>query len=333
LASLVLAGFAHAQQLDTSVDAGAEILSPLSDGGDSTDAGSLVDAGVAEVRVDLSDATAPLDLKRAWLGTVTGAALDDALARVQPAAARATLCREWLGRATSTLVRVESVNADGDPVVARVFIDGLEVGEAPVEARVATCSQTMEVVHEDQRRSETLSLTAVRKVIRVDWGGTPKRWSLSPILDLTVFDPPTLLVPPGNTPAVGVIGTGLRLEKWSTLFHGSLAITANPLYGPLVGQLTGSVLAVVPNIDLFGGVNFRPGNHTVRALISGQLGLWQLVHPAARATFGAMFLDRLLVTVSADARMMLVTLIVPSFTQYFPSLFVFGASAAVGVCW
>lgn len=360
-------GLARAQELSaeggtSAEDAGAIVVvdpsstptadggTPTADGGTSAeDAGPIVvdpsstpsvdgggapgteksDGGRAEqpAEVDFADPAVPLERKRAVLVGLSGPTLDRALAQVEPSSARATLCGEARERVGTTSVRVESADANGELVVARVLVDGVDVGEGQLEARVALCAQTLELMRGDERRAIPLHLTRERSVVHVDWGGTARLWSLAPVVDLTTFDPPTQLVPAGKPTAVAVIGTGLRLDRWSTLFHGSLAVTANPLYGPLFN------LPVLPNIDLFAGLHFRPGGRSVRALLSAQLGLWQLVHPAARATIGMMLFDRIFVSVSGDARMMLAPLLFPSFARYFPSLVAFGASGAAGVSW
>jgi hypothetical protein len=315
------------------VDAGAQpTLAPTatSNSPDAIVTGSHP-AGSESEPVDVSNPTVPVEQKRQLLSNLDGAALDEALTRVLPLTARATLCRELFGRTVTTLVRVDSVDANERGVTARIRVDGVEVGEAPTVIRIARCAQMLELREVRTGRSWQVTLPPEqREVVRVDWGGTPNRWSLSAMADLSWFSPPTALTPVGSPPAIGIVGTGLRLDRWGDLFHGSIAVTANPLLAPMISIFIPSLkLPVVPNVDLFAGVNFRPGGHKVRAIISVQAGLWQLVLPAARFTLGVIVAERFLVTLAADARFMLFGLLLPGS----PTQLVLGLTGAVGICW
>lgn len=291
----------------------------------------VVDAGVyglATDEIDVSDEKISIEQKRDFLLRLNEARLIDELGRVQPATARSILCQEWAELATGRQLRVESVDANGEAVKANLRIDGAESGETPKTVVLAPCARRLEVQRANDGNSQSFVLGGTTKrTIRADWGGPRTRWSLSPIVDFTVFDPPARLVPPGSPTAAAMIGSGVRLEKWSTLFHGSIALIANPLFGPLVQA------QALPSIDLFAGMNFRPGNDVARAVISGQIGLWNLVQPAARLTLGFMLFERLLFTTSADLRFMLAPLVFTWLQQYFRSAFVLGLSSAIGFCW
>jgi hypothetical protein len=288
----------------------------------------------AAATVDFADLAVDVGVKRRALQQLQGQALTTALQSVKPLTDRAELCNEARDRVPPALLQVRSVELEEAPVTAEVRLDGRPLGRTPLDELVPTCVQEVDVVRDGEHRRTPLALQPnEKKQVRVDWGGTPELWSLSAFGDLTYFDPPTTLVPVGNAPAQLVYGGGLRLDKWGSLFHGSVAIHANQLYGPLVGW------PVLPTIDLFAGINFHPGNRSVRAVISFQVGLWQVTQPAGRATLGMIIIDRILLTVSADVRTMLfkqipaLELIKAAYKDVFPSLFVFGASAALGVCW
>jgi hypothetical protein len=286
------------------------------------------DAGApATAPVDLASPEVPLAEKRRSLAGLQGQELGEALRTVNPPADRAALCEELRARVPAALLQVRSLDADGAPVEAEVVLDGRPLGRSPLDELVPTCAQGVEVVVGPDRRRTPLALSPrEKKLVQVDWEGTPTLWSVSAYGDATLFPAP---VPPQTSLAASpTFGGGVRLDKWGSVFHGTFALGVSPLLGPLLK------VPVLPSFDLFAGVNFHPGSRMARVLISAQLGLWNCLQPAARATLGLMLAERFLLTASADARLMLLSLIVPSpFAQLLPGVVVLGLSVAIGVAW
>jgi hypothetical protein len=285
------------------------------------------DAGApAAAPVDLTSPQVGLAEKRRALAGLQGQELAEALKTVSPPADRAALCEELRARAPVALLQVRSLDVDGTPVEADVALDGRPLGQSPLDELVPTCVQAVEVVLGAERRRTPLALAPrEKKLVQVDWDGTPTLWSVAAYGDATLFPAPD----PAQAVAAAspTFGGGVRLDKWGSLFHGTFALGVSPVLGPLLK------VPVLPSFDLFAGVNFHPGSRQARVLISAQLGLWHYLQPAARATLGLMLGDRFLLTASADARLMLLPLLVPTFAPLLPGVVVLGFSAAIGLCW
>lgn len=281
------------------------------------DSGVEVDAGVVVVTapapVSFSDEQVPVELKKQALAKLPASELVDAIAKVKPEADREKVCHELRELVPPTLLKVQSVDANEEVVEATVLLDGREVGSAPWDAMVPACVKRVVVQRGGEARTEDVVLEPRgRKTVRVDWGGAKKFWAVSAMSDVSVFNPSLKLVPQGAEPASAVIGAGVRLESFAKVFHFSIAVNVNPLYGPLLAAIGIRGVPVVPTVDVFFGAAFRPGNATVRAVIAIDGGLWQLLSPAVRVTGGVLLFERVLLTVNADARLMTVGFIAPT---------------------
>jgi hypothetical protein len=241
--------------------------------------------------------------------------------------AGAPMAAEPLCAPRQRVLVVESVDGNANAVPAKVLLDDRLVGTSPVRVQLTTCNKraAVENVETAERRTLDLSDPHAPERFAINWDGRANHWSLSAITDFTFFSPPLTFVPPGDSSAAAVVGAGLRLERWGKYLHGSIGLTANPLLGPLLA------VPVLPSVDLFLGANWRPGNDSIRALLSAQLGLSQLIYPSVRGTAGVLFLERLLLTLSLDGRLALPRFILLSFESRIPPVVV-GLSAAVGVC-
>ncbi len=299
------------------------------------DAGAEVDAGVVVVTapapISFSDEQVPVALKKQALAKLPANELVDAIAKVKPDADREKVCHELRELVPPTLLKVQSVDANDEVVEATVLLDGREVGSAPWDAMVPACVKRVVVQRGGEARTEDVVLEPRgRKTVRVDWGGAKKFWAVSAMGDVGVFNPSLKLVPPGAEPASAVIGAGVRLESFAKVFHFSVAVNVNPLYGPLLAAVGLRGVPVVPTVDLFFGAAFRPGSSTVRAVIAIDAGLWQLLSPAVRATGGVLLFERVLLTVNVDARLMTVGFVAP--TLQVPLLSP-GFGGAAGFAW
>lgn len=272
-------------------------------------------------------------MDKAQLQQLSGPQLAEVLALVDPPTAQAALCQELEAQVPQFILRVESVDASGAPVEAQVEVDDRPAAATPFEALVGVCVRRVRVFREGEERVVALREPAQqRKLVRVDWGGAVKAFSLSAGGDFTFFAPPTAFVPANFAPASAVSALTLRFDAWHPLFHGTVALTATPLYYPLTRAFL-PALALLPAVDLFAGLNWRPGNDTVRLLVSGQLGLWALAHPTARATLGLTLWKHLVVLVSGDVRLLFPFLLLPGVLPEGHSPVSGGLAFSVGVGW
>lgn len=306
----------------------------LDAGAPEVDAGVIAPVVVASpvaVPVSFSDEQVPLEVKKQALAKLPATELVDAIAKVKPDADREKVCHDLRELVPPTLLKVQSVDANEELVEATVLLDGREVGAAPYDAMVPACVKRVVIQRGGEARTEDVVLEPRgRKTVRVDWGGAKKFWAVSAMGDVSLFNPSLKLVPQGSEPASAVIGVGVRLESFAKVFHFSVAVNVNPLYGPLLGALGIRGVPVVPTVDLFFGAAFRPGNSTVRAVIAIDGGLWQLLSPAVRATGGVLLFERVLLTVNVDARLMTVGFVFP--TLQVPLLSP-GFGGAAGFAW
>ncbi|MBM4783828.1 MAG: hypothetical protein GQE15_39670 [Archangiaceae bacterium] len=295
------------------------------------DAGAVVPVAAAPPLDSFSDERVPLALKKPALAKVPATELADAIAKVKPDADREQLCHDLRELVPPALLKVQSVDANDDPVEATVLLDGREVGTAPYDAMVPACVKRVVIQRGAEVRTEDVVLEPRgRKTVRVDWGGAKKFWAVSAMSDVSLFNPSLKLVPQGAEPASAVIGAGVRLESFAKVFHFSVAVNVNPLYGPLLAAVGLRGVPVVPTVDLFFGAAFRPGNSTVRAVIAIDGGLWQLLSPAVRATGGVLLFERVLITLNVDARLMTVGFVFPTLQMPLVSP---GFGGAAGFAW
>lgn len=299
--------------------------------------GGVVDAGEDGVPVDAGSVADPVTTADAGLASLevlrrqTPEVILSAL-RVMPERERRASCQAVEDLLPQAMLRVESVDASGDPVEATVEVDGRAAVKAPFEGIVGLCVATVTVRRPSgELRSEALQLAPrATRVVRIDWGGSPRAWLAVVTGDLMRFDPPTRAVPTGIPPAASVTSVGVRFERWSGLAHGTMGVVATPALTWLTSTLAPE-LAVIPSFELFIGLGQRIGTDTLRFMFSGQVGLWALAYPSGRATVGFTILEHLVVTASVDLRLRLLEFAFGG-TMGAPS-FAVGFNGAVGVAW
>lgn len=224
---------------------------------------------------------------------------------------------------------VSSIDANSNPVPAKVFVDTRLVGTTPQNVQLSSCDETAALVELESGTRRSFDLASSPERVVVNWDGRLNHWSLAASVDFTFFSPPLRLVPAGTPPAAAVVAPGLRFDRWGKYLHGTIGISVSPLLTPPLMSII--PLPVLPTLDLMLGPTWRPGSDTARLLVSVQAGLSQFVYPALRATVGGMFFERLVVTLALDGRLVLPRLVVPSFEPLMPLMAV-GASTSIGVC-
>jgi hypothetical protein len=256
--------------------------------------------------------TAVADAGSAGLGLAGGAAgvLDGGVTRHG--------CTSEVAKRQAQL-EITAVDVNGSPVEAEVWLGGALVGHTPL-ATYSGCATTVVVRLGALESSHPVTVSAHegRQVVRAEFKvGTPNLWSVS-VSGEVLFRPTSTVLPydwslPGVGRPRGLVGGGLQVDSWGSPMHLTLGVSASPVYAflglepfrSMQGAFTrwfGRPLVAVPGLDVLIGYCLRPGNDTIRALLSLQGGITSLFNPTVRAEVGLVVLGRLLLTFSCDLR-------------------------------
>lgn len=317
--TMVVFSFAATARVEQTADAGVAAAGPLD--------ASAPDAGVGVVAaIDGGAVEAPGNALLAQLDLITSAQR------------RLELCQEWAARLPMGAVAVTSADLSGTAVEAEVLVDEHSVGKTPLVRVLPVCAKTLTVVRPDGRTEFPLRLVPAQvRVIEVKHGGTGSLSAISGVFDLTLFPQPVQFASASGgavDPTSTAFGGGVRYDHWGQVLHTSVSLGVQTLYAPVIQALFGVSLPVLPSLDVFLGPHLRLGSESVPVLVGIDVGLWHLLHPAARATLAVKVGDFVL-SVSGDARYLWPFQVL--FTTVSPDLnanpLAFGVTASAGFGW